>query len=74
MENLPLRASLDLLIRMLKEVHTRTHPARNSVPRPADAGASGLRDGDALASLDNAELTAELAEDEAELADEEPQG
>jgi hypothetical protein len=59
---------------MLKEVHTRTHPARNSVPGPADAGASGLRDGNALASVDNAELAAELVEDEAELADVEPQG
>ena len=49
-------------IRMLKEVHTRTHPARltpeekKTEPTPPIA--------------DNAELAAELAEEEAELAEE----
>ncbi len=44
-------------IRMLKEVHARTHPARlTATPESAQ---------------DNAELVAELAEEEAELADEE---
>jgi integrase/recombinase XerD len=48
-------------IRMLKEVHARTHPARLT----ADAGS----DPAALAQ-GNAELAAELADEEAELADE----
>ena len=47
-------------IRMLKEVHTRTHPAR------LDADASAPV---AAVSGDNAELLAELAEDDAETAD-----
>jgi integrase/recombinase XerD len=49
-------------IRMLKEIHSRTHPARlgrGEAPAPADAAASGLND----------ELAAELAEEEAELAE-----
>jgi len=65
-------------IRMLKEVHARTHPARLTAaaglsPAPADAAASG--GGVVAAALDNAELAeelaAELAEEEAELAEEE---
>ena len=46
-------------IRMLKEVHQRTHPAR--LTAAVDPAALGQ---------DNAELAAELAEEEAELADE----
>jgi hypothetical protein len=53
---------------MLKEVHTRTHPAAGLGPAPSDAAASGLREGDASAS-DNAELAAELAEEAAEDAE-----
>jgi integrase/recombinase XerD len=47
-------------IRMLKEVHARTHPARltRDAPEPTQPGA------------DNAELAAELADEEAELAQE----
>jgi integrase/recombinase XerD len=58
-------------IRALKEVHTRTHPARFSASSigasDGDAGASP--DGDGTASPHNAELLAELAEDDAETAD-----
>lgn len=46
--------------RMLKEIHARTHPARLT----AAAGSEP-----AALAPDNAELTAELAEEEAELAD-----
>jgi hypothetical protein len=57
---------------MLKEVHTRTHPARTSRvgdPAPVDAGASQLCNLVAVASDDNDELAAELAADDEENAD-----
>ena len=52
-------------IRMLKEVHTRTHPARLSLGSTA-AVAAALEHDD-----DDGELASELAEDEAELAEQE---
>lgn len=53
---------------MLKEVHTRTHPARLSLGSAA-AGAAALDDGSDEHADDNLELAAELAADEAELAE-----
>ena len=57
-------------IRMLKEVHTRTHPARLSASREGslDGDAVASPEGDGTASPINAELLAELAEDDAETA------
>ncbi|MGH7946067.1 MAG: tyrosine-type recombinase/integrase, partial [Opitutaceae bacterium] len=52
-------------IRMLQEVHARTHPARLT----ADAPDATPIDPAALAQ-DNAELAAELADEAAELAEE----
>ena len=48
-------------IRMLKEVHARTHPARLTAELPDDAGTAV-----AVAVADNAELAAELAAEAAE--------
>ena len=52
-------------IRMLKEVHARTHPARLTAELPGDDGAAV-----AVAVADNAELAAELAAEAAEDAEE----
>lgn len=52
-------------IRMLKEVHARTHPARLTAELPDDAGMAV-----AVAVAENAELVAELAAEAAEDAEE----
>ncbi|MGH8021607.1 MAG: tyrosine-type recombinase/integrase, partial [Opitutaceae bacterium] len=54
-------------IRMLQEVHARTHPARLTLAAPEGAAVADM----SAVAQDNAELAAELAGEEAELAAEE---